>query len=247
MITLDPAAALPQVARERRTNAAAEHPTRPATEAVPGPSGSGSSSRSSVGALRRARTLFAATLSIGAGVIHLAAAASHGEPLGDLALGFYWAALFQIAFAVAFLAHPRSRRLARVGVGVNLALIGAWAWSRTIGLPTIAGGPEGIGTADATAVAFEILLVSLLAAPGAVHASRHLHRLRPARVPAITTPVLVAGIALLTLATSIAVADGLGGHGHDGGAAHSGRGDHPTGTALDRIESPHGHDSTTAH
>ncbi len=167
--------------------------------------------------------------------------------MGDLALGFYWAALFQIAFAVALLGRPTSRQLARVGVGINLALIGAWAWSRTIGLPTIASGPEGIGIADATAVVFEVLLVSLLAASVAVRHSGHLDRRPAARLAAIATPVLVAGIALVAFTTSIAVTDGLAGHGHAGGASHAHRDDDPTVTAPGTIEAPHGHTSTTAH
>lgn len=192
-------------------------------------------------------TVFAASLSIGAGVIHLAVAAGHLQPLGDLALGFYWAALFQIAFAAVLLGRPTSRQLARVGVGINLALIGAWAWSRTIGLPTIPGGPESIGMADATTVVFEVLLVSLLAARVAVRGGGHLDRRPAASLAAIAAPVLVAGIALVLLTTSIAVTDGLAGHGHAAGAPHAHRDDDPTLTAPRSIEAPHGNSSTTAH
>ncbi len=142
MITLKAAAALPQVPRDQR--------------ASPG-------ARWSVVRSQRIETMFAASLSAGAAAIHLAAASSHLEALGDLALGFYWAALFQIAFAGALLAHPSSRRLATVGVAINVALVAAWAWSRTIGLPTIPGGPEAVGLADATTVAFQVVLVWMLA------------------------------------------------------------------------------------
>ena len=123
-----------------------------------------SHSPSPVAWLRRFEMILVASLSIGAGVIHLAAASSHLELLGDLALGFYWAALFQVAFAVAFLARSGSHHLARVGVAVNLVLIGAWAWSRTVGLPMIPGGPEAIGLADGTTVGLQVLLVALLTA-----------------------------------------------------------------------------------
>ena len=44
----------------------------------------------------------AVALSLGAAAIHLAAGPSHVEELGDLGLGFYWAALFQAGWAVAY-------------------------------------------------------------------------------------------------------------------------------------------------
>ena len=226
MISIRAAVALPQVPHGRGTTLRA---------------------RSSIVGSGRLATMFAASLSTGAAAIHLAVASSHLQPLGDLALGFYWAAIFQAAFAVALLAHPLSRQVARTGVAINLVLIGTWAWSRTIGLPTIPGGPESIGMADATTTVFEVLLVSLLAARIAVRGSGHLDRGPAASLATIAGPVLVAGIALVTLTTSIAVTDGFAGHGHAGGAPHAHRDDDPTLTAPGPIEAPHGHSGTTAH
>ncbi len=224
MITLKAAAALPQVTPDQQASLRALSPLAPS---------------------QRIETMFAASLSAGAAAIHLAAASSHLEPLGDLALGFYWAAFFQIAFAGALLAHPSSRRLATVGVAINVALIAAWAWSRTIGLPTIPSGPEAVGLTDATTVAFQIALVWMLA--------RRLGTLRNSRVIGgsavplgpIPGAAFIVGIGLVLLATPIAMADGLTGHGHDGGGhAHpeSDRGlAHPA-----PIES-HGHGEGTGH
>ena len=198
MISLKTAAVPSQVPRDLRTSRAA---------------------RSPIALSGRVETIFAASLSAGAAAIHLAAASSHLESLGDLALGFYWAALFQVAFAVAVLAHPQSRRLAGTGVAINLALIAAWAWSRTIGLPTISGGPESVGLADATTVAFQVVLVWLLATrlglsrPGGV-GGRSADRL--GRMPGLA---FIVGTGVVLISTPIAMADGAAGHVH-GGAGH---------------------------
>lgn len=194
----------------------------------------------------RAETLFAAGLSMGAAGIHLAAASSHAELLGDLVLGFYWAALFQFAFALAILARPGSRPLAKAGLCVTIALIGAWAWSRTIGLPMIPGGPEPVTIADATTVAFQIGLVWLLAVRlGLLRTG--LPASRPATtLGALASAAFVMGIGLVFLSSTIAVADGLTAHGHSRGAeARPEGGSGPTQPAL--IEEPHAHGGATGH
>lgn len=201
---------------------------------------------SSLAGFRRMETTLVASLSIGAGAIHLAAATSHAELLGDLALGFYWAALFQVAFALAFLAHPGSRQLARVGVAVNLAIIGAWAWSRTIGLPMIPGGPESVGVADATTVVFQIVLVALLAAR-LVRLDSSLVKGRPAAsLGTVARSVLVVGIGFVALSTTIAVMDGLNGHGNHGAAPHAHPDNEPAMIEPGPVDVPHGHGAATA-
>lgn len=225
MSSIKAAATFPQVARGRRPNPAASAP---------------------VVGFRRAETMFAASLSIGAAAIHLVAASSHVGPLGDLALGFYWAALFQAAFAVAVLTHPSSRRLARIGVGINLAFIGVWAWSRTIGLPMIPGGPEPVSMADATTVAFQIVLVWLLAVRPGVLGSGPVHGRRPAAsLGPVPSSAFVVGIGLVLLSTTIAMADGATGHGHDRGAAHAHPENEPGLTEPGVVEAPHGHGGAT--
>ncbi|MEO6206383.1 MAG: hypothetical protein ABIP77_00345 [Candidatus Limnocylindrales bacterium] len=106
--------------------------------------------------------LVAAGLSLGAAAIHLAAGAEHVEELGDLGLGFYYAALFQAATAFALLGHA-SRRVVWITIAGNVAILSAWTWSRIVGLPTVPGGPESIGLADAIAAVLQAALVILLA------------------------------------------------------------------------------------
>lgn len=191
--------------------------------------------------------MFAASLSTGAAAIHLAVASSHLESLGGLGLGFYGAAIFQVALAVAIFAHPRSRQVARTGVAINLALIGAWTWSRTIGLPTNPGGPESVGVPDATTVAFQIVLVSLLAAR-LVRLNTSPVQDRPAAsLGALASSVFVVGIGLVALSTTMAVKDGLTGHGHDGAARHAHPDKEPALIEPGPVEVPHGHGAATAH
>ncbi len=217
----------------------AAHSTLGATELT-------SLSPSPVAWLRHLEMILVASLSIGAGVIHLAAASSHLELLGDLALGFYWAALFQVAFAVAFLARSGSHDLARVGVAVNLVLIGAWAWSRTVGLPMIPGGPEAVGLADGTTVGLQVLLVALLTARIAGWGGLPRGRRPAAFSSAINASVFLVAIAAVAFATSIAASDGLAGHSHgDGAHARSGA---ETGTSQPAlVHAPHGHAGADAH
>lgn len=165
----------------------------------------------------RAEIGLAVALSVGAAAIHLAAGPAHVEALGDLGLGFYWAALLQGTFAVALLGRSASRRLAWAGIALNGALVAAWAWSRVIGLPDVPGGPETVGVADGTAVILQLALVALLAAR-----VRGAKTPRSARRPVATSRSLVtAGFAILVgvtlVSTAFAVADAASGHGHDEG------------------------------
>jgi hypothetical protein len=105
-----------------------------------------------------------AGLSAGAAVIHLVAAPGHYQELGDVGAGFLVAAAFQGWWATRAWTAV-SPRIAMVGIVVNIAILAAWAWTRTIGLPIgeFAGGPEPVGFPDAACAAFEIALVVLLA------------------------------------------------------------------------------------
>ena len=114
-------------------------------------------------AVRRSIALIAAALSGGAAVIHLVAAPPHYAEIGDLASGFVAAAAFQGWWAL------RARggltpRLIDVGIAVNVAIVAAWAWTRSVGLPVgeLAGRPEAVGFPDAVCTAFEVLLVGVL-------------------------------------------------------------------------------------
>jgi hypothetical protein len=164
----------------------------------------------------RAELGLASALSVGAAAIHLAAGPAHVESLGDLGLGFYWAALFQGAFAVALMRRSVSRRLAWIGIGLNVVLVAAWAWSRVVGLPDVPGGPEAVGVADGTAVLLQLALVGLLA--GRV---RRIDTRRRADRPDAPSSFATAGFAMLLglvlVSTTFAVADAASGHGHDEG------------------------------
>lgn len=156
-----------------------------------------------------------AGLSAGAAVIHLVAAPGHYRELGDVGAGFLVAAAFQGWWAMRAWTAV-SRRIAIVGIVVNIAILAAWAWTRTIGLPIgeFAGGPEPVGFPDAACAAFEFALAALLAcrwiaglpAPGAATArSRAVGRFL-ASIAVVPTLGLV--IVVTSLAT-YAIANGL--------------------------------------
>ncbi len=167
-------------------------------------------------------------LSIGAATIHLAAGPEHVQELGGLGLGFYWAALFQLLLAIAVLRRPGSRSVAWLGIGGNLALIGAWAWSRTIGLPGVVGGPEMIGVADGTTVLLQIALIAALAVRLGRFATRFAAAHSAASIRSFTTAGLVAGLSIVALSTTVAIADVSAGH-HGGDAGSHAPGQHTLG------------------
>src|SRR6476646_134773 len=79
-----------------------------------------------------------ATLSLGAGAIHLAMVPQHAQESLRVGVAFATAGWFQIAFGAAMVSHPK-----RVWVGLaavaNVAFIAAWIVSRTAGLPSWTG------------------------------------------------------------------------------------------------------------
>lgn len=172
----------------------------------------------------RSGALILAALSAGAAVIHLVAAPSHYLELGDLGAGFLVAAVLQAAWIRPCLAGP-SRRAAVAAIAINGAIVLAWAWSRTAGLPVgpFAGGPEPVGFPDGAAVAFELLLVA-----GLVPIALGLEVGPPWRrlgreVSSIAIVPVVGLVLVLTSLATVAVAAGLD-HGSGGGhdrAAHA--------------------------
>lgn len=106
-----------------------------------------------------ARVVLAA-LSAGAGAIHLAMIAPHAQEStleGWLFAGAGWA---QITLAFLLFAKP-SRKLLGLTILANLAFLGAWAVSRTVGLPwgASSGEAEDVGSVDLACAAMEGLLV----------------------------------------------------------------------------------------
>ena len=160
-----------------------------------------------------------ALVSAAAAAIHLAAAPEHVEALGDLGLGFYWAALLQGGFALAWLLSARPPRLAAIGLTLNVGLILVWAWSRTVGIG-LPGGPEPIGIADAATVLLETGLIAMLAA--SVIARRPSMPALRVYLPSTSIAVAVGGIAVVVLAIAIVDVGHGHGHGHTDAAADAG-------------------------
>jgi hypothetical protein len=171
-------------------------------------------------AVRRSGRIIVVALSAGAAAIHLAAGPEHVDELGDVGLLFYLAALFQAAFAIALLAHHGTAMVVRIAILGNLALVVAWAWTRTVGPASVVGGPdvgpEAIGIADGITVLLELATVLILLAWVERLDTWIASLAAPATVRTLATSglVTVAGVALL--ATGIAVADAGAGHHHDG-------------------------------
>ena len=174
-----------------------------------------SADEADIGQLQRTATTLAGGLSLGAAAIHLASAHGHVESLGDLGLGFYIAAAIQAAFGVRLLVgQPISKRLATVMIAASIALVAAWAVSRTVGLPGVPGTPEPVGVADGAAVAFELLLALLLIARIRGVDRALASRRRGGTVRAIATSSFVALSSIIVIATTVAVVDANAGHAH---------------------------------
>jgi hypothetical protein len=167
-----------------------------------------------------------AGLSVGAAVIHLVAAPSHFLELGDLGAGFLAAAVFQAAWARAVLGGL-SERAAAIGILGNTAIVAAWVWARTIGLPVgvEAGRPEPVGLPDGTATLFEILIILALATgwlgrriAWGPRASRAPHR--AGLVLSIAAVPILGLVAIMTSLATLAVAAGAD-HGPISGGTHA--------------------------
>ena len=148
-----------------------------------------------------------ALLSLGAGIIHLSAAADH-ESLPVMMVGFTVVALAQMGLAALLFLRGPSRGLLAVGLVLMLGSVAVWLLSRTLGLPLLPGGHmEPIGFKDGVTVLFELAAVPGLLALSSTSIrdislpSPHLGR------QALTG--LAAGIALMFVPALL-----LGGGGH---------------------------------
>ena len=191
--------------------------TRPARSGPAAFLVSESASRHVDPAAARSLALMMAGLSGGAAVIHLVATPSHYAELGDLGTGFLVSAAFQAWWAVRCLGGP-SRRVIDLGIVVNLGIVAAWAWTRTVGLPIgeFSGRPEPIGLPDGASVVFELLLVALLVARR-LGVDVRLEKRDGGRSLAAVAVVPVLGlVVLLTSLATVAIAEGLD-HGAPGG------------------------------
>jgi hypothetical protein len=166
-------------------------------------------------AVRRSGRFLVVAISAAAAAIHFAAGPEHVEELGDLGLLFYWAGLFQAAIAIALLAARGSPSMVRIAILGNVALVAAWAWTRSVGLPFVVGGPEPVGIADGVTVILELATVLILLAWIERLDTSIASLATPATVRTFATSGLVAVAGVAVLATGIAIADLGAGHHHD--------------------------------
>ena len=123
----------------------------------------------------------AGTMTVGAGLVHAAAAATHAGDR-DVVLLFSVVAAVQVVVGIAVVVRP-GRSLIGAGVVVNAAAASAWIASRINGLPLVESlrDPQPVGLRDGMAAGME-----LVAAAAAVAA---LVRPRPAAPPIRVLPV----------------------------------------------------------
>jgi hypothetical protein len=173
-----------------------------------------------------------ATLSFGAGAVHLVMVPQHAQESLGVGLAFAVAGWFQLAFGAAMLAVPR-RMWVWLAIVANLLLVATWTISRTVGLPdwTGVGGTEAAQSADILSVVLEVAIVggaaALLAAPQMLE---HWKRQALAVTALIAVGVLVGTTAVLASPSTathvhgsdddaeVAAATGDG-HGHAASAA----------------------------
>jgi hypothetical protein len=146
-----------------------------------------------------------AFLSLGAAAIHFVMIAPHFNESSLFGLAFALMAWFQLAWAL-FVIRSLRRDVLLAGVIGNLAIIGTWAISRTVGLPVGPGSgvAEPAGFIDVLSVVLEAAVVlgagALLLVPGL--ADRRVNRFLGVNVAGA---VLVAVVAASTFAFSPSV------------------------------------------
>ncbi len=162
-----------------------------------------------------------------AAAIHFAMVPAHAAEWRAEGIAFIAAAWIQAALAVALVVRP-TRRWLQAAVVVNLVFIGAWALSRTMGLPAgpNAGTAEAVTIVDLSCVVFEALTV--LVAAVVLIRPRLGHRMGesalvmasviPVAIIVVTASVLVSPTASNHTHSQAAGADGVvaaDGHVHD--------------------------------
>jgi hypothetical protein len=90
--------------------------------------------------------------------VHAAVGPAHFREQTVLGMFFAVATLAQLGWSLAVVARV-TPVLLRLGTGGNLALVGLWAASRTVGLPGVLPGPEAVGPWDLACVAWELVTV----------------------------------------------------------------------------------------
>jgi hypothetical protein len=188
--------------------------------------------------------------SIGAGMVHVAAAADHSEmPL--MMVGFELVAILQVALGCTLLWRRPSTSLLAGGLAMMIVSIALWAISRTVGLGFIEGAHvEPVGFRDSVCVLFE--LVACVGLWELLQGAK-----RPAAPPNFPgSPVAIFGALAIGLGVPAVLTGGhthgpggkmalvhtgaAGGHpagagseGHEGGGKHGGRVEGHNGTSHD--------------
>jgi hypothetical protein len=154
--------------------------------------------------------------SLGAGAIHAAAIGVHAEHRQGV-IAFTVIAAIQLGWGAVTLARP-GRLLLALGGLANLGILAGWALAKTNGISFLDGFEVAEPVQAADALAAGLAAVAVLAVGAQL---LHLGRDRLSASPLLVggTAVLVAALAVpgMLSAGSHAHAEGVGGHGHDGG------------------------------
>jgi hypothetical protein len=120
-----------------------------------------------IGTTGRERTLYAgAALSLLAGLIHLWVMPEHFEEWWGYGTFFLVTAAVQVLYAPLVLVWP-TRMVLLLGISGNLAIVGMYLLTRTVGIPLLgpgAGEVEGFGLVDVCATASEVGIAVALGA-----------------------------------------------------------------------------------
>ena len=147
-----------------------------------------------------------AGMSAGAGVIHIAMTPIHAASAWQESLGFAAAGWFQLVTAGIVLANRGSKRFYQVVALANLAFIGVWLYSRTVGLPfgETPNVAEQVGAIDAACVALQVGVIIIAARLILAPEKRSVGRLAPA----------LCAVAALGLATTVITSPNAANHSH---------------------------------
>jgi hypothetical protein len=108
---------------------------------------------------REVRAASLAPLALAAGVIHLSAAVEHRTESGMVAGALLALSVVQIGVGWALSRRPTAALVIASGVG-SLAVVAAWAASRTVTVPFVEGTPEAIGLPDLVATGLGVALAA---------------------------------------------------------------------------------------
>lgn len=174
------------------------------------------------------RALLAAC-SFGAGIVHVAMVPSHAGEWFAEGIAFALAGVLQLLLAIALIARPMRWTLV-LAVAANLVFIGAWAWSRTAGLPfgPEAGVAQPVGAVDVVCVVLEAMTV----AAAAVGLARP--RIGADLHPSTLVALSIVPVGILVVSTAVIASPSASEH------AHAGDDDHHTET-IDAVVDGDGH------